>query len=158
MKPHSIIAISAMALAVSLTSCSDPYGATNTYKENQIGATQEAVEGVVTNIEKVAIQANNANTGTAIGAVAGGLGGAMLGGGNAKYATSAGGVILGGLVGNQIDKAVSEKNGVRITVRLDGSKRSVSVVQEYDSRRPITVGQRVQVLMGSTGSRIVPLY
>ncbi len=158
MKPHTIIAMSALALTVSLTSCSDPFGATNTYKENQIGSTQEAVEGVVTNIEKVSIQTNSASTGTAIGAVAGGLGGAILGGGNAKYATSAGGVIIGGLVGNQLDKAISEKNGLRITVRLDSSKRSVSIVQVYDKSRPISIGQRVQVLMGSTGSRVVPLY
>lgn len=56
----------------------------------------------------------------------------MFGGGNAKFATAAGGAILGGIAGNQIDKAVNNTTGERITVRLDQKRngtRNYTVVQ-----------------------------
>ena len=84
-------------------------------------------------------------------AVAGGLAGAMFGGGNAKFATAAGGAILGGLAGNQIDKAVNNTTGERITVRLDQKRngtRNYTIVQAANKNNPIQVGQRVRVIIG----------
>ena len=94
MKTASILTIGCAAMALSITSCTN-FGSPNTYNLNEIGGAQETYTGTVTSVENVKIQANNANTGTGIGAVAGGLTGAMFGGGNAKFATAAGGAILG---------------------------------------------------------------
>ena len=96
MKTASILTIGCAAMALSITSCTN-FGSPNTYNLNEIGGAQETYTGTVTSVENVKIQANNANTGTGIGAVAGGLTGAMFGGGNAKFATAAGGAILGGI-------------------------------------------------------------
>ena len=96
MKTTSILTIGCAAIALSITSCTN-FGSPNAYNLNEIGGAQETYTGTVTSVENVKIQANNANTGTGIGAVAGGLTGAMFGGGNAKYATAAGGAILGGI-------------------------------------------------------------
>lgn len=63
----------------------------------------------------------------------------MFGGGNAKYATAAGGAILGGIAGNQIDKAVNNTTGERITVRLDQKRngtRNYTVVPGRQQEQP----------------------
>lgn len=157
MKPTSILAVSVIALSAALTSCADKFGTSEVYKENQIGVAQTAQVGTVRSVENVKIEGNSAAMGTAIGAVAGGLGTAAWGGGNAKFLTGAGGAVVGGLLGNQIDKAVSEKNGQRITIKLDGVKTPVTIVQVTDKRYPIQVGERVNVYMGGNSSRVVPV-
>ena len=75
MKTASILTIGCAAMALSITSCTN-FGSPNTYNLNEIGGAQETYTGTVTSVENVKIQANNANTGTGIGAVAGGLIGA----------------------------------------------------------------------------------
>lgn len=157
MKTTTILTIGCAALALSVTSCTN-FGSPDAYNLNEIGGAQETYQGTVTSVETVKIQANNANAGTGIGAVAGGLTGAMFGGGNAKYATAAGGAILGGIAGNQIDKAVNNTTGQRITVRLDQSRngtRNYTVVQAVGKNNPIYVGQRVRVIIGNAGSRVL---
>ncbi|MEG0837468.1 MAG: glycine zipper 2TM domain-containing protein [Akkermansia sp.] len=157
MKKTVILAVSILTLPAFLNSCADKFGATEVYKEGQIGVAQTAQVGTVRSVENVRIEGNDAKTGTALGAIAGGLSGAMLGGGNARLATGAGGALLGAFAGNQLDKAISEKNGQRITVKLDGVKTLITIVQELNKRNPIYVGQRVQVYQGGNSSRVVPL-
>ena len=70
MKTASILTIGCAAMALSITSCTN-FGSPNTYNLNEIGGAQETYTGTVTSVENVKIQANNANTGTGIGAVAG---------------------------------------------------------------------------------------
>ena len=142
MKTASILTIGCAAMALSITSCTN-FGSPNTYNLNEIGGAQETYTGTVTSVENVKIQANNANTGTGIGAVAGGLTGAMFG---------------GGIAGNQIDKAVNNTTGERITVRLDQKRngtRNYTVVQVASRNNPIQVGQRVRVIIGNNGSRVL---
>ena len=139
MKTASILTIGCAAMALSITSCTN-FGSPNTYNLNEIGGAQETYTGTVTS------------------AVAGGLTGAMFGGGNAKFATAAGGAILGGIAGNQIDKAVNNTTGERITVRLDQKRngtRNYTVVQVASRNNPIQVGQRVRVIIGNNGSRVL---
>ena len=157
MKIASILTIGCVAMTLSMTSCTN-FGSPNTYNMNEIGGVQETYTGRVTSVENVKIQANDANTGTGLGAVAGGLAGAMFGGGNAKFATAAGGAILGGLAGNQLDKAVNNTTGERITVRLDQKRngtRNYTIVQAANKNNPIQVGQRVRVIIGNNGSRVL---
>ena len=157
MKATSILTIGCAAIALSVTSCTN-FGSPNTYNMNEIGGVQETYYGTVTSVETVKIQANNANAGTGVGAVAGGLTGAMFGGGNAKYATAAGGAIIGAIAGNQIDKAVNNTTGQRITVRLNQTRngtRNYTVVQPVGKINPTYVGQQVRVIIGNTGSRVL---
>lgn len=157
MKTASLLIMGCTALALSFTSCTN-FGSADVYNMNEIGGAQGTYTGVVTNVEAVKIQANNANTGTALGAIAGGLTGSMFGGGNAKFATAAGGVVLGSLAGNQIDKAVNNTTGERISVRLDqlrNGKRNYTIVQAISKNNPIQVGQRVRVIIGDRGSRVL---
>ena len=159
MKATSILTIGCAAIALSVTSCTN-FGSPNTYNMNEIGGVQETYYGTVTSVETVKIQANNANAGTGVGAVAGGLTGAMFGGGNAKYATAAGGAIIGAIAGNQIDKAVNNTTGQRITVRLNQTRngtRNYTVVQPVGKNNPIYVGQQDRVIIVNTGSRVLAI-
>lgn len=157
MNAATILTIGCAALALPLASCTN-FGSPDTYNLNEIGSTQETYYGTVTNVETVKIQANNANTGTALGAIAGGLTGGMLGGGAARFATAAGGTLIGGIAGNQIDKGINNTTGERITVKLDKKRnghREYTIVQAVSKNNPIQIGQRVRVIMGNSGSRVL---
>ena len=149
-----IMAVSGLAFLA--PSCSQ-FGPQETYKEDQIGMTQEVKTGSITSITPVIINPDNTNTGTLLGAVAGGLGGSTLGGGKGSTLFAAGGALAGAAAGSQIDKAVSQTEGVRLTVRLDDEKKTISVTQPKNKQRPLYVGQPVNVYIGYKGSFVEPL-
>lgn len=148
-----IMALTGVAFLAS--SCSQ-FGPQETYKEDQIGMTQEVKTGKITSIANVIINPDNTNTGTLLGAVAGGLGGSTLGGGKGSTLFAAGGALAGAAAGSQIDKAVSQQEGVRLTVKLDGENKTMSVTQVKNKKAPFYVGQPVNVYIGYKGSFVEP--
>ncbi len=157
MKTTAIIALACASVALPLSSCTNFTGH-NVYNKSELGSVQSTYTGKVTNVEYVKIQSDSPSGGTTLGAVAGGLTGGMLGGGSARFATAAGGVLIGALAGNQIDKAVNSTTGERITVRLDKSyngSRNITITQVADRNNPIQVGSKVRVLIGNKGSRVL---
>lgn len=157
MKAKSLFTIALGAAVLAVSSCSN-YNSLDTYSANSIGSTQATYTGTITGIENVKIQ-TNANTGTALGAVAGGLAGSMLGKGKGRYGNAAGGAVLGAIIGNQVDKGINDSIGNRVTVRLDQSyqgSRTFTIVQPKAKNAPLYVGQQVRVIMGSSGSRVLP--
>ncbi len=152
MKKSNILAISVLAMAAALTSCSNY---SDTYTRSEVGEARTVKLGTVTSVADIRVKADDHMTGTLVGAGAGGVAGAMLGGGNAKYATAAGGAILGSIAGQQIDKAVTTETWQRIGVRLD-DKTYQEISQPKNKSNPIFEGQRVQVLLGTKGSRVIP--
>lgn len=141
---------------LAFASCSN-FGPQETYKEDQIGMTQEVKTGTIVSLKNVIINPNDTNTGTALGAVAGGLGGSTLGGGKGSTLFAAGGALAGALAGSQIDKAVSQTEGVRVVVKLDQGGTQ-SVTQAKDKKNPLYVGQRVNIYIGYKGSFVEPAY
>ncbi len=157
MKVTAIIAIACAAVALPISSCTNFTGH-NVYNKNELGSVQATYTGTVTYVETVKIQSDTSSGGTALGAGAGGVLGAMFGGGSAKFATAAGGMLLGGLIGNQVDKSVNNTTGERITVRLDKSyngSRDITIVQVANPSNPIQVGGRVRVMIGNKASRVL---
>ncbi len=157
MKATAIIAIACAAVALPISSCTNFTGH-NVYNKNELGSVQATYTGTVTYVEPVKIQSDTSSGGTGLGAGVGGVLGAMFGGGSAKFATAAGGMLIGGLAGNQIDKAVNTTNGERITVRLDKSyngNRNVTIIQVANPSNPIQTGSRVRVMIGNKASRVL---
>ncbi|MBI2311838.1 MAG: glycine zipper 2TM domain-containing protein [Betaproteobacteria bacterium] len=101
--------------------------------------------GVVESVRIVTLKGD----GSGVGAVTGGLAGAILGnqvgGGNGRTATTLLGAAGGAYVGNEVEKNMKKSSAFRITVRMDdGTYRSVT----QGSEAGIAVGQRVKVVDG----------
>lgn len=149
----SLCLLGALAL---IPSCSQ-YGAQETYRQDQIGMTQEVKTGVIQSITPVIINADNNNAGTLIGAGAGALAGSTIGGGHGKTFSTAGFGVLGALAGSQIDKAVNQQDGLRIVVKVQNEKNPISVTQPK-GRTQLYVGQQVNIYVGYKGSFVEPAY
>jgi outer membrane lipoprotein SlyB len=59
--------------------------------------------------------------------------------------------VLGGVIGSQVEKDANNRQGVEITVLLDGGKY-IAVVQEADET--FRVGDRVRILSGRGTTRV----
>jgi outer membrane lipoprotein SlyB len=61
------------------------------------------------------------------------------------------GAVVGGLIGNSIEKNANDKRGVEVTVRLEGGQL-IAVTQEKDEE--FRVGDRVRILAGQGATRV----
>ena len=76
------------------------------------------------------------------GVVAGGLVGNQIGGGRGKILTTIAGAVGGGLAGNGIEHAVRKQTTYQVQVRMqDGSYRNFN----YQTQPPVQIGERVRV-------------
>ena len=151
MSMDKVLKTSVMAIAVLLAGCTSDYSG-NKYEGATVGEVQRTEKGQVISLRKVELKPENSMTGTALGAVGGGLVGSAFGGGNAKLLTAAAGAVAGGIAGNAI--ASRTQDGVEYTVKLD-SGAVIAIAQAPTP--PISVGQRVHVIYSQKGrSRVVP--
>lgn len=98
--------------------------------------------GVIEGVREVEVKGK----GTGLGAVAGGVAGALvgheLGGGNAKTLMGVVGAVGGAVAGNEVEKRARATKQWEVTVRLeDGSTRVVTLAQQP----PLRAGDRVRL-------------
>ncbi|GHT96388.1 hypothetical protein FACS1894122_14700 [Alphaproteobacteria bacterium] len=156
MKKFLLLSIALCGLTVLISGCARNISS-STYDARKIGETNDTYECVVVKVRKVAIEEGDYlednHTGAMMGAVAGGIGGSFIGGGNARYATAAGGAILGGLAGALAEKGLKSQDGLEYIVRLNSGKLK-TVVQGMDS--PLSVGQPAILIVDHKGrSRVI---
>jgi outer membrane lipoprotein SlyB len=150
MKSKLLILISTALL---FSSCAQDSLTGDAYSRGEAGMAQSVHMGRITSIRPVQIEGGN-ETGSLLGAVAGGLLGSQLGGGHTAHTAGAiGGVLAGSALGSHAQKSMSSRNGLEITVKLDRGD-SVSVVQEFSPRDNFTVGSRVRVLSNGGRTRV----
>ena len=103
-------------------------------------------------LREVELKGKNSGVGIGAGAIAGGIGGSFLGGGNRASALGAlGGAVIGGIAGLMAEEAATSGRGVELLIELD-SGRTVAVVQGLDPSQPLDLraGDRVLVIYGKT--------
>lgn len=148
MKNFLWIAVAAPALL--LGACAADIGA-NQYDSAAVGSVTQALKGTIISVRQITVRDSDRSTGTAVGALAGGLGGSQIGkGSTAAILGATGGALLGGAVGNMAQKGLSSQQGYEYVVQLDNGG-VVTVSQGNDVL--MAVGQRCMVLYGSSGSR-----
>jgi len=113
-------------------------------------ANECATCGTVSSIHTVALKGDA----TGLGAVAGGVTGAMVGNqigrGNGNTAMTILGAAGGALAGNEIEKNVKKRYVYRITVRMDdGSVRTLS----QSSPPAVGIGEKVRIVDGAVVAR-----
>ena len=142
-----IVAITPVLL---LGACAADIGA-NQYDSAAVGSVTQALKGTVISVRTVTVRDSDKATGTAVGALAGGLGGSQIGKGTtATILGATGGALLGGAAGNLAQRGLSSQQGYEYVVQLDNGS-VVTITQGNDVL--LAVGQRCMVLYGSSGSR-----
>lgn len=127
------------------------------YDARTVGSTAETYECTVVSVRKVLVNEGdyleNNKTGIAMGAVAGGALGNMIGGGRARIATTAIGALGGAVGGAMLEKNMKSQEGLEYVVRLKSGELR-TVVQGLDS--PLYKGQKALLMVYGKGrSRVV---
>ncbi len=150
MKNASCMTLALMIVGGSLLmGCSSISG--NKSEAQHIGEVSRVEYGTIVSMRKIEIKPESSGTGTALGAVGGGILGSMFGGGNAKYATALGGAAIGAVAGNAIENRTQE--GFEYTVKLENGS-TITIAQ--GTTPSLSVGQKVSINRSSTGrNRIV---
>ena len=125
----------------------------NTYQQ------QQPVEyGVVTAVREVKVQDNNSTArtvGTVVGAGLGGLAGAKITNGNARWIVGGALGTLGGVAGAEAGSRFASEKAQEIIVKTD-SGREFATTQSAKDGVHLSIGQRVR-LIGSYPTRLVPM-
>ena len=140
----------ALAAAVALAGCAGSQSGSS-YSRGQTRGEMNVRLGVVESVRLVMIEGTNSGTGTVAGAVVGGIAGSTIGGGRGSTVASVLGAVVGGIAGQAIEDKNTRKDGLEITVRLEGGKLT-AITQEADEQfRP---GDRVRILTGGGVTRV----
>lgn len=103
--------------------------------------------GVVESVRDVKLEGTySSGTGTLAGAGLGAIAGSGMGHGHRAHgAGGVAGAVVGGLIGSAVEQAITDKDGLEITVKLDQSGKLVAVVQEK-TQEVFRTGDRVRIL------------
>lgn len=143
----------ALPVAILLSSCAQDSLTGDTYSRGEAGRAQSVQTGRITSIRPVKIEGGSQG-GTLVGALAGGFLGSNIGGGRAANTAGAvGGALVGSAIGSHAQQAASSRNGIEISVRLDGGG-SLAIVQEVNPREPFYIGDRVRILGSGDRTRV----
>ncbi|MGH8017120.1 MAG: hypothetical protein ACREIA_02340 [Opitutaceae bacterium] len=141
------------ASAVALFSGCISSGGRTVYTRSHINQAYSVELGTVIGARSVVIEGQASQVGTYGGGAVGAIGGSQVGGGGVGSALSgAAGGVVGMAVGQQVEKALTRKPGLEITILLDNG--DTVVVMQEESRGGFQDGDRVRVMIGQ-GSAFV---
>ncbi|HLQ02795.1 MAG TPA: glycine zipper 2TM domain-containing protein [Burkholderiales bacterium] len=147
----AILVATAIALPVALAGCYTPSSSGAVYTAGQTGREQSVRMGVVESVRPVTIEGTRGEIGTLAGGAVGGIAGSDVGGGKGSGVGAILGAVVGGVAGSTIERGVTQKKGVEITVRLDNGELR-AIAQEADEEfRP---GERVRLVTGGGKTRV----
>ncbi|MBK1828589.1 glycine zipper 2TM domain-containing protein [Haloferula rosea] len=141
-----------LMLPAFLGSCAQQPLTGDNYSRSEVGTPQSVRTGKITSIRNVNLEGSRTG-GAILGAVAGGFLGNQVGGGSGQDAATIGGAALGGAAGSHAGRAINNRQGLEITVRLDEGG-SLSIVQEVSKNESFAVGERVRVLDNGRRARV----
>ena len=138
------------AVAGTLAGCATRESA-SVYGKHETGREQSVRHATVESVRPVKIAGSNSQVGTVAGGAVGGIAGSTVGHGRGSAVGAILGAVGGGVAGSAIERGVTEKDGLEITVKLDnGDLRAI--VQEADvAFKP---GERVRLLNSGGVTRV----
>jgi len=147
-----ILALSAVAASLLMAGCASPGVGGANYTRAQTRGEQSVRLGTVESVRDVIIDADNTGTGSLAGVAIGGIAGSTVGGGyRANAAGAIVGEVVGGLIGNAVEKNNNDRQGIEVTVRLEGGK-IIAVTQGKDE--DFRAGDRVKIMSGQGATRV----
>lgn len=137
-------------IALGLTACATSNSGA-VYSREQARQVQQVQMGVVMNVQPVRIEGTKSPLGALGGAAIGGIAGSTIGGGRGSDIAAVLGGIGGWIIGASAEEAITQKEGLELTVKLD-SGTMIAVVQEADT--VFNVGDRVRILTSPDATRV----
>ncbi len=123
----------------------------STYSHGEARREMSVRTGVVDSIRNVTLDGSHSGAGTLAGAAIGGIAGSNVGGGKGSSIGAILGAVAGGVAGHAAEGGLTKKQGVEITVKVDGGGM-VAIVQDADEAfRP---GERVRLLSSGGNTRV----
>lgn len=122
---------------------------TNRYGTSEAGQVRRVESGKVIAVREVAVSRDRTTAGALIGATAGGVIGHNVGKGRNRSGLTAAGVLLGAIIGSNVESHNTVQIGHELVIRLD-TGRIISVAQgpDYSVRR----GSLVYVIYDNYGN------
>jgi outer membrane lipoprotein SlyB len=121
------------------------------YKRDDARKVQTVKTGVVESVRQVKLEGTKSPVGTIAGGAVGGIAGSSVGGGRGSAIATVIGAVAGGLAGSAAEEAVTRKDAIEITVKLDGGPL-IAIVQEADE--VFQPGDRVRIIENGDTSRV----
>ena len=137
--------------AVFIAGCATPTSSGGVYSAQQARQEQTVRMAVVESVREVSIEGAKGPVGTIAGGAIGGLAGSNVGGGRGSTVGSILGAVAGGVAGQAIERNVTQKKGLEITVRLENGELR-AITQEADET--FKSGERVRLLSGGGVTRV----
>ena len=121
------------------------------YSRDEARKVQTVKTGVVESVRQVKLEGTKSPVGTIAGGAVGGIAGSSVGHGKGSAIAAVVGAVAGGLAGSAAEEAITRKDGVEITVKLDGGGL-IAIVQEADE--VFKAGEKVRILESGGESRV----
>nr|WP_020166757.1 MULTISPECIES: glycine zipper 2TM domain-containing protein [Methylotenera] len=121
------------------------------YKRDDARKVQTVRTGVVESVRTVKLEGTKSPVGTIAGGAVGGIAGSSVGGGRGSAIAAVIGAVVGGLAGSAAEEGITRKDGIEITVKLDGGSM-LAIVQEADEE--FKPGDKVRIVENSDTSRV----
>ncbi len=135
-------ALAGLAVLALLAGCANKSG--ETYSTNEVNRTAVVTHGTIVGIREVPVQGTSGGTGTMVGAIGGGVAGSFIGGDwRSNVLAGLAGALIGGVVGNQAERAIGSGTATEFTVREEDGQ-TIAVVQRNDGG--LMVGDKVRIL------------
>lgn len=148
LKSTAVLAIVTLA---TLSGCATQGSSGQVYREGEARRAQIIEQGTVESVRNVTIQGDTNNIGTIAGGVLGGMAGSNVGGGSGRAAGAIVGAIAGGVAGQAIEKNMTTRAGLEITVRMDNGTLRAYV---QDADEAFRAGERVRIVSNGGVSRV----
>jgi outer membrane lipoprotein SlyB len=151
MKISASLAIASALAAIAVIAGCASASSGSAYSSGQARQEQTVRMGVVESVRQVNIEGSSSGVGTVAGGLVGGVAGSNIGGGKGGTIGSILGAVAGGVAGNTIEKGVTKKQGLEITVKLDNGELRAITQEADEAFRP---GERVRLLSGGGVTRV----
>lgn len=137
-------------LAALLAACASSNSG-SVYSRDEARRVQTVRTGVIESVRQVKLEGTKSPVGTIAGGAVGGIAGSSVGGGRGSAIAAVIGAVAGGLAGSALEEGITRKDGVELTVKLDGGGL-IAIVQEADE--VFTAGEKVRILESGGVSRV----
>ena len=137
-------------LSVLLAACASSNSG-EVYSRDDARKVQTVKTGVVESVRPIRLEGTKSPIGTVAGGAIGGIAGSSVGGGRGSAIAAVIGAVAGGLAGSAIEEGVTRKDGLEITVKLDGGSM-IAIVQEADEQ--FKPGDKVRIVENADTSRV----
>lgn len=148
MKFSKLLLIAALSVLVAACASSN---SGSVYKRDDARKVQTVKTGVVESVRQVKLEGTKTPIGTIAGGAVGGIAGGSVGSGRGSAVVAVLGAVAGAIAGSAIEEGVTRKDGLEITVKLDGGGL-IAIVQEADEE--FKPGEKVRIVENSDTSRV----